>query len=49
MLAALNEGAQVVLAGRVADPSLALAALRHAFGWGAEDWDRLAAGILWDT
>ena len=46
MVAALAEGAHVVIAGRVADPSLALAALRHGFGWDAGDWDRLAAGIL---
>jgi hypothetical protein len=46
MVAALAQGAQVVIAGRVADPSLALAALRHAFGWKADDWNRLAAGIL---
>ncbi len=46
LVAALAEGAQVVIAGRVADPSLALAALRHAFGWTADDWHRVAAGIL---
>jgi hypothetical protein len=46
MVAALAEGAHVVVAGRVADPSLALAALRDAFGWGAAEWDRLGTGIL---
>ncbi|MBD9654921.1 DUF1446 domain-containing protein [Pseudomonas sp. PDM12] len=39
---ALDEGADIVLCGRVADPSLAVGPLRHAFGWQAEDWDRLA-------
>ncbi len=44
MVEALADGAAVVIAGRVADPSLAVAALRHAFGWGATDWARLGAG-----
>ena len=34
------------MTGRVADPSLALGPLIHAFGWALEDWDRLAAGTL---
>ncbi len=46
LVEALNAGADVVVAGRVADPSLALGALRHAFGWGPQDWDLLGAGIL---
>lgn len=41
---ALRAGAQVVVTGRTGDPSLALAALIHHFGWAADDWDRLAAG-----
>jgi hypothetical protein len=44
LVEALAAGADVVVAGRVADPSLALAALRHAFGWAADDWARLGAG-----
>ena len=36
----------MVVAGRVADPSLALAPLIHHFGWAADDWDRLAAGTM---
>jgi Acyclic terpene utilisation family protein AtuA len=35
-----------VVTGRVADPSLALGPLIHAFGWPLDDWDRLAAGTL---
>ena len=42
----LDMGADIVIAGRVSDPSLALGPLIHAFGWGMEDWDRLAAGTL---
>lgn len=39
---ALNAGADIVICGRVADPSLAVGPLFHAFGWQADDWDRLA-------
>lgn len=46
MVDALAAGAQVVVAGRVSDPSLALAPLIHHFGWAADDWDRLAAGAM---
>jgi hypothetical protein len=42
---ALQQGADVVITGRVADPSLFLAPLVHEFGWEWDDWDRLAAGI----
>jgi hypothetical protein len=44
LLPALAAGADVVIAGRVADPSLFLAPMRHAFGWGGDDWARLGAG-----
>ena len=43
---ALAQAADVVVTGRVADPSLALGPLVHAFSWSFEDWDRLAAGTL---
>jgi hypothetical protein len=43
---ALNSGAQVVITGRCVDSALPLGACIHAFGWGPEDWDRLAAGSL---
>ena len=42
---ALASGAQLVIAGRVADASLFLAPLIHEYGWAADDWDRLAAGV----
>lgn len=44
--AALDEGADVVITGRIADPVLALGPLIHAFGWQADDWDTLATGVL---
>jgi len=43
---ALDQGADVVVTGRVADPSLALGPLMHAHGWDWMDWERLAAGTL---
>ncbi len=46
ILPALEAGADVVITGRVADPSLFLAPLRHAFGWAADDWPSLGAGTL---
>ena len=46
LVEALRAGAQVVVAGRVADPSLALAPLIHHFGWAADDWAMMAAGTL---
>jgi len=43
---ALARGANVVVTGRSTDTALTMAPLRHEFGWGAADWDRLAAGIV---
>ena len=43
---ALAEGAQIVITGRGTDPGLVLGPLIHEFGWGATDWDRLAAGTV---
>jgi len=48
---ALNSGADLILAGRVADPCLTLAILCHHFGWDLEATDpetrnKLASGIL---
>ena len=44
VLRALETGAQVVITGRVADPSLFLAPAMHHFGWRYDDWARMAAG-----
>lgn len=43
---ALEGGADVVITGRVADPSLFLAPLVHAFGWGSDDWTRRGRGTV---
>jgi hypothetical protein len=42
----LELGANVVIAGRVTDTSVTLAPMIHHFGWSADDWDRLAAGVV---
>jgi hypothetical protein len=46
LLPALEAGADVVIGGRLADPSLTLAPLVHRFGWSGQDWARLGAGTL---
>lgn len=46
VVAALRQGAGVVVTGRVADPALAAAPLIHEFGWSMDDVDRLAAAVL---
>lgn len=43
---ALAKGANVVITGRSTDTALTMAPLRHEFGWGATEWDKLAAGII---
>ncbi|HEV2610454.1 MAG TPA: acyclic terpene utilization AtuA family protein [Noviherbaspirillum sp.] len=43
---ALAQGADVVITGRAADPSLVLAPLIHEFGWAMDDWHRLGQGTL---
>lgn len=42
----LDEGAQIVVTGRVADPSLCLGICMHAYGWAQDDYDKLAAGTV---
>ena len=46
ILQALTADADVVITGRVADPSLFLAPQMFAFGWAADDWQRLGRGTL---
>jgi len=46
LLPALRGGANVIVTGRVADPSLFLAPLMHHFGWPADDWQKMGQGIV---
>ncbi|HET9425480.1 MAG TPA: acyclic terpene utilization AtuA family protein [Gemmatimonadaceae bacterium] len=43
---ALAKGANVVITGRSTDTALTMAPLRHEFGWAANQYDLLAAGII---
>lgn len=43
---ALAAGAQIVVAGRVADPSLTLGPAMAHFGWDAADWPRLGRATM---
>ncbi|CAN7578903.1 acyclic terpene utilization AtuA family protein [Bosea sp. LjRoot237] len=44
--AALAEGADIVITGRAADPSLFVGPLVHEFGWSFDDWHRLGQATL---
>ncbi len=46
LVEALNQGANIVIGGRLTDTGLTLAPLMHEFGWTFEDWDRVAAGTI---
>ncbi|MEA2683688.1 MAG: hypothetical protein QOK05_2016 [Chloroflexota bacterium] len=46
IVAALEDGADLVIGGRIADPSLFLAPLMFEFGWADNDWPRLGAGQM---
>lgn len=44
--AALRAGAQIVVAGRVADPSLTVGPALAHYGWRHDDWDALAGATM---
>jgi hypothetical protein len=46
LLPAIESEAEIIIAGRVADPSLFLAPIVHRYGWARDDWARLGAGTL---
>jgi hypothetical protein len=43
---ALEQGAQIIVGGRLTDPSLVMAPMIHEFGWAMDDWDKLAAATV---
>ncbi len=46
IIPALDAGADVIIGGRLADPSMFLAPLAYRFGWAATDMTRMGAGTL---
>jgi hypothetical protein len=46
IIEALKQGADVVITGRTADPSLFLAPMIHEFGWSLEDFEKLGKGTM---
>lgn len=43
---ALEQGAQIIITGRVTDTGISLAPMIYEFGWRWDDWDKLAAGVV---
>lgn len=46
IIEALRQNASVVITGRSTDTALTYAPMMHEFGWSADDWDKLAAGVV---
>ena len=46
IIKALEQGAQIIITGRVADPSMCLAPAAYEYNWLLNDWDKLASGIV---
>jgi hypothetical protein len=46
IIEALRRGANVVITGRSTDTALTMAPLRFEFGWAADAYDQMAAGII---
>jgi hypothetical protein len=46
LLSALEDRADIILTGRVADPALFLAPLIHEFGWQRDDWNLIGQGTV---
>jgi len=46
ILEALQANAQIIITGRVADPSLFLAPMIHEFGWATDDYDLMGKGTV---
>lgn len=46
LLPALKTDADIIITGRVADPSLFLAPMVHHYNWSLEDYERLGQGTV---
>ena len=45
LIKALEQGAQIIITGRVSDAGITVAPLAFEFEWNLQDWDRLAAAV----
>jgi len=46
IIKALEQGADVVITGRVSDPAIFMAPMIYEFGWALDDWDKLGKGTM---
>ncbi len=46
IIEALHQGADIIITGRVADPSLFLAPMMFEFNWESTDWEKLGRGTI---
>ncbi len=46
LVEALNQGAQIIVGGRLTDTGLTLAPLMFEFDWKFDDWDKVSAGTI---
>lgn len=46
LVEALDNGANIIVGGRLTDTGLTLAPLMHEFGWSFGDWDKVSAGTI---
>jgi len=46
IVAALEQGADIIVTGRTTDTALTYSPMIHEFGWSWSDWDRLALGVV---
>lgn len=46
VMEALKSDPDIIICGRVTDTGITLAAMAHEFGWAADDYDKLAHGIV---
>lgn len=46
MVEALQQGADIIITGRVTDTGLVLAPMIYEFGWSMDDWDKMASGTI---
>lgn len=46
LVEALDQGARIIVGGRLTDTGLTLAPMMHEFGWSFDNWDQVAIGTI---